>query len=113
MDAFMQRCTDLLEVCEWRSQFSYTLACDEGGAEADPASAAAAATAATTTDDEEDEDVKKTNMEATLLPTAFGGSRAQDVYARLVKTRRSFAEQMKVLKAYRMCSRTTRMCSLY
>jgi hypothetical protein len=112
MDALMQRCTDLLEVCEWRSQFSYTLACDEGGAGADSASAAAAATT-TTTDDEEDEDVKKTNMEATLLPTAFGGSRAQDVYARLVKTRRSFAEQMKVLKAYRMCSRTTRMCSLY
>ena len=29
----MQRCSDLLEVCEWRSQFSYKLACDAASGE--------------------------------------------------------------------------------
>ena len=92
MDAFMQRCADLLEVCEWRLQFSYTLACD------DASGAAASNPEPAEDEDEEDEDGKKKEKQLPQLPPAFGGSRAQEVYARLAKTRRSFCEQMKVLQ---------------
>jgi len=97
MDAFMQRCADLLEVCEWRSQFSYKLACDVGSSEASP-HADQAQDAVPAEDEDEDEGGKKKENDEPQLPPAFGGSRAQDVYARLVQIRTRFAEQMLALE---------------
>ena len=93
MDAFMQRCTDLLEVCEWRSQFSYRLASDgDAGDEEQVAQPAA------DEEDEEEDGAKKKEKPLPQRPPAFGGSRAQDVYGRLGQIRSRFAEHMAALE---------------
>jgi len=94
MDAFMQRCTDLLEVCEWRSQFSYKLACD---ADADEEQEVAPQPGADEDDDEE-EGSKKKSKPIPQKPPAFGGSRAQEVYGRMLQIRKRFAEHMQALE---------------
>lgn len=97
MEAFMQRCADLLEVYEWRTQFSYTLSCDNltDGRAGVPDNNAAA--------DEFDEEIdgeegnKKKTKEIPQLPPAFGGSRAPDIHSQLVSIRARFAEHMQLL----------------
>jgi dynein heavy chain len=103
MDAFMQRCADLLEVCEWRSQFSYRLACDAGFAPrgtGEIESRQVGAEEEEEVDDEkgEGEGGRKRGMAPPQLSPAFGGSRAKEMYARLIKIRAQFAEHMLALE---------------
>ena len=90
MDAFMQRCRNLLELCEWRAQFTYKLACDlaDGTAEQAPAKEEEQ-------EMEEDEDGgrKKQEKIVELLP-AFGGTQAQEIYSSLRAVRESFHKYM-------------------
>jgi dynein heavy chain, axonemal len=93
MDAFMQRCRNLLELCEWRAQFTYKLACDL--AEGAPEQASAKEEEEQEEEDEEGNKKKKENI-VELLP-AFGGTQAQEIYSSLKAVRESFHKYMQNL----------------
>ena len=94
MDAFSQRCRNLLELCEWRAQFTYRLACDSP----DAGRTHGETKAAEEEEEEDEEDGKKKKENIVELLPAFGGTQAQEVYSSLRAVRESFLKYMQGLE---------------